>query len=318
MDGKYQQYYNALNGKEFNSYISKYTSTLNLVRSKLSSLETIMSGSWQEQGLEYIKSTIIPNLKKQEVNIEEGVSILSGVVSKVSSLVGKLSELQSACSAYASCDEEQKSSYLSRINSLESQIDSMINEINSTSLEIEDAKASVTASMTDLESLSDIQAKKAAFLGDVNDASSYYVDPNYATKAKELLCFDNTTGQILKEGDVLKLKPGETRILTVKLPNNAGQIKQLVRTTADGNDLYRTGSVVTAKSDVNPDSNVIDYVNYKFGNHWPQGVDLHTNHYDWIITANSAGEVEISQTCEYTNTNGDTPKGMISLNVQVA
>ena len=132
------------------------------------------------------------------------------------------------------------------------------------------------------------------------------------------MCFDNTTGEILKEGDTIYMKPGETRILTVRLPYNAGEIKKVIRTTADGNDAYRAGNIATARSDINPDPNVVDYVNYKpWSRHTPEGVDLHTNYYDWIITAKADGTVQISQTCEYNNTSGGTPKAMVDLNLVV-
>ena len=319
MNSKYQKYYDGLKGKDFASNISKYNSTLSTVKSKIDGIEaTIASEGWSEKGLEIIKSSIIPSLKEQEKNAESGVTALSGAVSKVSDLLSKLESLKSACSAYDSCKEEEKSSYKNKINSLEKEADAIISEINAIGFEFNDKSSDYSGYIDALKEMTSLASLKAEFLGDVNDTSKYYVDQAYAHKAKELVMFDNTTGEILKEGDVLRLKPGETRVLTVRLPYNAGAIDKIVRTTADGDSAYRSGQIVTAKSDVNPDPNVIDYVNYKsWSGHIPAGVDLHTNYYDWVITANAEGAVTVSQTCEYTTTNGNTPKAMTDLKVIV-
>lgn len=316
MDSKYQQYYNALNGKEFNSCVSKYSSTLNNVRSSITSMETIMDSSWSEKGLEYIKSTILPALKTQGTNIEQGVSILSTAVSKVSTLTSKLADLKSACDSYASCADDLKDIYKSRIDNLESSIDTLINEINGISLEIKNESTTFTSYITELNDLSSLARQRAEFIGDVNDTSKYYIDPAWTRRAKELYMFDNTTGEILGDTDTIYLKPGETRILTVRLPYNAGEIDKVIRTSAGGDEIFLSGKVVTARSDIDPDPNNIDYVSYQHP-HWPDGVDLHTNYYDWIITANAEGDCIISQTCEYYNTNGNMPKAMVQLNVKV-
>lgn len=318
MDSKYQQYYNILNGKEFGSYVSSYSSALSDVSAKISSIETTLSTSY-EKGLDYIKSTTLPNVKAQVSGIEQGMQALSSAASKCAELNTKLSELKSACSSYASCKEEDKETYRSKVNSLEGQVDALISEINAISMNCDpvDANGNVIAGAATADPGS-IEALKAAFIGDVDDASNYYIDPAYAKRSKPLLCFDNTTGEILEDGGTIYMKPGETRVLTVRLPNNAGRINQLMRTSADGDSVFRSGKIVTAESDVNPDPNIVDYVNYKsWSNHFPDGVDLHTNYYDWIITANADGTAQISQTCEYTNEKGNMPKAMTCLNVIV-
>ena len=164
-----------------------------------------------------------------------------------------------------------------------------------------------------------IEAKKWEWLGTVDDGN-WWIDPAYAHKAKELEFFDNTTGKILKEGDILNLKKGETRILTVKVPRNAGTVKEVIRTSAGGNSAFLAGRVVTARSDINPDPNIVDYVNYKpWSRHVPVGVNLKTNYYDWIITATEEGSVQISQTCEYkVEEQGGTPKAMADIRVNVS
>lgn len=143
MDSKYQQYYDALNGKEFNSYISKYSSTLNYVRTNLNSMESIMESSWSEKGSDYIKSSVIPALKTQETGIEQGVAILSSAVSKCNNLLSKLSELKSVCEIYNTCEEKDKEAYLTKKNNLEREIDSMIAEINGISIDIPSISTSI-------------------------------------------------------------------------------------------------------------------------------------------------------------------------------
>lgn len=319
MNSKYQKYYNVLNGKDFSTYVASYSSSLSEISTSFNSIESIMSSS-TEKGLEYVKGTIIPSMKTQHATIEQGIQALSSAASKCNNLINKLNELKSASDYYSSCKEEEKESYRSKISSLESEIDTIINEINSISLDSqnENSSSGIVSTLDNTKTDGSIESLRAAFIGDVNDTSKYYIDPAYSKKLKELVCFDNTTGEILEEGDSFYMKPGETRVLTVRLPYNAGEIDQLLRTSADGDSTYRSGSVVTAKSDVNPDPNVVDYVNYKsWSNHFPDNVDLHTNYYDWIITAKADGTAVISQTCEYTNTDGDMPKAMIGINVVV-
>ena len=256
MESKYQKYYDALKGKDFSSPISKYSAALSNAKTKVNSAETIINSSqWIEKGLEIIKGSVLPSLKEQETQLETGITALTNAVSKIGSLVSKLEELEQACSDYNNCeDEEKKPSYRDKVSSCESACDSLISEINGISFEFKDTKSAFSTIITELKDSTDIAARKAAFLGSLDD-NSWYIDPAYATKAKELLLFDNTTGEILKEGDLLNMKVGETRILTVRLPHNAGRVKQLIRTTA----WQPSGSnVVSTRSDLNPDPNVVE------------------------------------------------------------
>ena len=153
----------------------------------------------------------------------------------------------------------------------------------------------------------------------MND-SSWTLDHSYDKKAKEIMVFDNTTGKIIKEGGELNLKVGETRVLTVRLPHNYGRVKRLIRTTADGNGAYRSGSIIRAKSDIDPDPNRIEFVNeYPWSNHIPANRNLqYTHYYDWVITAVAPGVCKISQTCEYKNEFGNTAKAMIDIGATVS
>ena len=326
MDSKYQRLYDKLNGNDYSSAVSNYTTTMSDVKLRLNALEgTISSSRWTEKGINLIKTSVIPALKEQASGIDTGFRSLKTACRKVANLVTRLNELDTICNnlanAQASVSNPATQAELNAIQSYtqskqnkETQIDALIDEINDISVEFEDKSIEFTRTMTTLKEYNSFEALKAEFLGTVDD-DSWYIDPAYAHKAKELLLFDNKTGEILGQGDVLHLKKGETRILTVRVPHNAGRVKQVIRTSAGGDTTYLSGHVVKCKSDINPDPNIIDYVNYRdWSGHIPEGVDLMTNYYDWIITATESGTVLISQTCEYkVEENGGTPKAMVCI-----
>ena len=167
-----------------------------------------------------------------------------------------------------------------------------------------------------------VAAKKLQFIGDVDDPNNYAaVNPNYRSMRKTMQLFDNTTGEILNDHDIITIKKGETRVITVKLPTDTGMINEIHRTTADGSGAFRSGKIVKAKSDIDPDPNNIEYVNFReWSNHYPADKSLmHNNSYDWIITAVGDGKVQCSQTCQYTTSasKGENLKAMINLVVKV-
>ncbi len=339
MQAKYQRYYDALKGKDFSSPISGYNNAISTSKSKMDTAQSIINSSvWVEKGLEIIKSSVFPSLNSQVQNIESGLSALSTVAGKVNELISCLDvikecdkELDSLGGKWTytedgSATESEVNSHNNKIDELnrkiteqENKADSIISAINAITVTntASATSASFSTIMTDLKENTSLESKKQEFLGSLDD-DSWWVDPSYSTKAKELLCFDNTTGDIIKEGDTIYLKPGETRILTVRVPHNAGRVKQVIRTTA----WKPSGTnVVSTLSDINPDPNVVEYVNYKSNrNVWPSDLSvLETTSYDWIITANREGTVSISQTCEYkVHDNGGTPKAMIDINVNVS
>ena len=171
----------------------------------------------------------------------------------------------------------------------------------------------------------DMDEKKKEFIGDVDDASQYTLADNARSMRKEMRLFDNTTGEEIAPDSTIVLKKGETRVITVKLPTNTGRIGEVVRTTAD--DCYREEDakagrkrITQSYSDIDPDPNNVERVNYKYSVHWPDDRSLlHTNYYDWVITATNVGSQQISQTCEYTSL--DVPnwyaKAMAGLNIKV-
>ena len=193
----------------------------------------------------------------------------------------------------------------------------------SNTYQITDEKAASVAkdSTVDTNGLStDIAAKKKAFLGDVDDPNNYdEPKKNYRSMRKQMTLFDNTTGEILHDREKITMKPGETRVITVKLPTDTGMINEIHRTTADGGSAYRSKKYITAESDIDPDPNNSEWVRQS-SNHWPENRSLlHNNHYEWVITARADGTVQASQTCEYTTdvSRGENLKAMINLFVEV-
>lgn len=333
MNAKYQKYYDTIKGKDYSSYVSNYKTAMNDIKVKMNGLEeTISSSRWTEKGIELIKKSIIPSLKEQVDSINTAFETLSTACSKVKSMESKLTNLESLCESYDNAvykynnaSEENKPSlrsnvdyYEDRIKSVEREIDDLISEINGLSVSIEDVTISYGESMDKLKEYTTFENLKAEFLGTLDDGT-WYVDPAYAKKAKELLLFDNTTGEILKEGDIINMKVGETRVLTVRIPHNAGTVKQVIRTSASGDPTFLSGHIVKAVSDINPDPDVVERVNYKYSVYWPEDMSiLRTNYYDWIITATEEGTVQISQTCEYkVEENSGTPKAMVDIKVNV-
>ena len=176
-----------------------------------------------------------------------------------------------------------------------------------------------------------IAAKKAEFLGKWDDPSqySYYNGNNLFGERNELVMFDNTTGEIIPDGKSITIKPGETRVLTVKLPTNAGPITQITRTTSDGNGAYNSKKIITGRSDLDPDPNNIDYIRIVelgpngAGYHAPANIEwTKNNSYDWIITGVGKGAAHASSTVlwstEQTGGFGKRNlKAMINLDVNV-
>ena len=170
---------------------------------------------------------------------------------------------------------------------------------------------------------STVAAKKAAFLGKWDDPSqyTYYQGNNLFSRHNELVLFDNKTGEVINDHGSITMEPGETRVITVKLPTDTGQITNITRTTADGGDSYRSHKIVTAKSDIDPDLNNTEYVRiHELSYHEPSNWEwTKNNSYDWVITAVGEGKAACSQTCMWTSemTGKRTLKAMINLTVNV-
>jgi hypothetical protein len=307
--------------------VSKYSSAVSSNKSSITSISNNVSSSsnsWYEIGLKTLQDLTIPSIVKIQNVVESNINTLSTVSGKVSNLVSQISSLKDLCDKYDACnseEEKENKKYLAtRISSKESEIDGIISQINGVS--VEDVQVTLDAIASAKEEFYSIDNKKLEFCGDVDDPSQFYYDPSWSTKLAHMTLFDNTTGEILKDGDTLNLKPGETRVLTVKLPNYCGMIDEVTRTTAQAD----YSGVISNYSDIDPDPNNVEYVRY--GYHTPSaGTNLHFNTYEWVITANRDGTFLASQTCEFkahgTDSNGKTvryrgKKAMVAIHVNVS
>ena len=361
MKAKYQKYYDALKGTNLSGGVSKISSAVNSAKTGLSSMQSsLSSSSWSELGAMTVNSVTIPSLIQDLDLLNTNVTgALTEVATKCTELVSQLTELEALEKkleslgdkwTYTEGGSKTQSEVKSHNNEItqteqqitdkESAIDGMIDAINGITL----ATVSSTTTSAGTESTgtdplqtdtgtnsidtsattsADIAAKKKQFLGDVDDPNNYEaVHPRFSAIRKEMTLFDNTTGEILTDRSTITMKPGETRVITVKLPTNTGMINEIHRTSADGSSAYKSGKIVKATSDVDPDPNKQLKVNYKGRDGLPEDKSvLHTNYYEWIITAqpDGKGKVQCSQTCEYTTSASKAAhlKAMINLFVDV-
>lgn len=293
-------------------------------------LTTLVS---KQSELESLKNIV------NEINAEFNSSTINKLSStEISSIASKLkSSIERLNNAYTNCSN-WFSNFNSELNELETSLTSLKGKNGATpesfKLTFSDLFTKVTVplwttakqnerkeqkvdnSSDDITDNSSIEAKRKAFIGDINDTSKYYIDPKYPNMQKDLRCFNNQTGEEIFDNQTIHLKVGETITLTIALPYNAGVPKRIIRTTAadvsSQTDKYK---ITSSKSNISGDPNNIQYVNYQY-NHWPSGVDLHTNYYEWVIHADKPGSRQISQTCEYESSAG-IPKSMIGINVVI-
>lgn len=266
-----------------------------------------------------IFANAITTIQKLNSNIDSNKSLIQEAKSRIidtNTFLGPAAQ-----SAQAGCTQVE-----SKIATMMANLSTLSNYLQQASTSYQTADQQASKTLTDVETTdttqtttsTNISQKRQEFIGDINDTNKYYIDPKYPNMSKDLRCFDNQTGEELKDNNTIYMKVGETRVLTVALPYNAGVPEKIIRTTAaDVSSQTDTYKITSSKSDINPDPNVVDYVNYQRQvNHWPENVDLHTNYYDWIITADKTGKRQISQTCEYKSSAG-TPKSMIGINVVI-
>lgn len=324
MKTQYENYYNKLKNTSLVEKSNNLVSFFYALSDSHDKLKTSLdSNLWIELGKEEISKSVVQTMIKHTKDLENNVkeSLVKACSLTQNDLYNLLVKLDKKEKELAILSEEEKPPRLGEISSIEREIDSKISEINN--LNVSDLIVSPTPLQTDLQINfqnlpKDISDRKKLFLGNVDNPAEYTVHPNYVKMRKELRLFNNKTGEEIKPGSVVRLKKGEQLILTVKLPTNTGMIGELKRTTADGDHVARTKRVVHTLSDVNPDPNIVDFVNYKsWANHKPPGVNLHTNHYDWIINGKDYGSATVSQTAEYTANNAILAKAMTSIKVVV-
>ena len=137
----------------------------------------------------------------------------------------------------------------------------------------------------------------------------YDKEPTPIKSAQKLHVYHN--GQRLYDEACITIKKGDTIRLTVNLSDNAGEIKQLTRTTADG---YR---------DKNNPKN--DWTNWfsahsePYVNRYDKSTFLERDNFDWVITADKVtnGSVTLSQTTFHSTDDYPEFKSMYTIRVKV-
>ncbi len=369
MQDKYKKYYDALKSADVGASQGTVASSVNNAKNYMSSVKSaISSSSWTELATYTINEVTIPMIEKSfDVLVGNVSDVLQQVATKSKALLTalealeKLEEEKDALGDKWSYNAEKTNKnevdshnskidgVKTRIDNKESEIDGIVSSLNS--IEVQDVVAFISQLQAErkekeaettvtkngnvkysIPSDPAVAAKKAAFIVDYDDASAYthYKGNNLFDRHNELTLFDNKTGEIISDLGQITMKPGETRVLTVKLPTDTGQIKQILRTTADGSGVYRSGQYVTARSDIDPDPNKIEYVRIietgddDQARHVPYDMSLtYNNCYDWIITADSNkvsnDPVRCSQSVLWTSEDSGkrSLKAMINLYVKV-
>lgn len=311
----YEKYYKILKDKNltekynqlvyFFDYLNRSYEVLN---------DSLGRNFWIELGKDELVNNVFPMLVSDMKTIQNNVVVslrkVCNLIDKdLINLLERLKEKENLLSDY----NENRTLIEEEILEIEKEINLKIKEINDTDVkELQDRESFINNNYH----LKDINEKKKLFIGNIDNPNEYTREKNYISMKKHMRLFNNTTGEEVKAKSTIRIKKGERLVLTVKLPENTGMIKEIHRTSADGDKEFRTGRIIHAESDVSGDIDNPKYVNYKW-NKYPEGVNLHKNHYEWIIYAREKGLVIASQTCEYTDLDNTMLKAMITINVKV-
>jgi hypothetical protein len=130
----------------------------------------------------------------------------------------------------------------------------------------------------------------------------YDKEPTPGKSAQKLHVYHN--GQRLYDDACITIKKGETIRLTVNISDNAGNVKLLKRTSADGQEDWR--KYLTGKSE--------PYVN-----RYDSSTFIATDNYDWVITGDKVtnGYITLSQTTFHSTDNAPEYKSMYRIKVKV-
>lgn len=137
----------------------------------------------------------------------------------------------------------------------------------------------------------------------------YDKEPTPGKSAQKLHVYHN--GERLYDDACITIKKGETIRLTVNLSDNAGEVKQLTRTSASGQG--------EKKSDPDHWTNWFTAKSEPFVNRYDSSTFVETDNYDWVITGDQVtnGYVILSQTTFHSTDNAPEFKSMYRIRVKV-
>lgn len=280
---------------------------------------------------------------KQRNNLIALQSELSTQISQLSSLNEAMSDIDGydklekqlkECHDQLTALDSDDGNYATRYSELSEQIRKITDQKQELKIKIERTLTSITKSYSKqhstipkteiektLDLLKEIENSLSSLKFDILTASSektkstdagtitinsqgtiYDKEPTPGKAAQKLHVYHD--GTRLYDDACITIKKGETIRLTVNLSDNAGEIQQLTRTSADGAENWK--QYFSAYSE-------------PFVNRYDSSTFLETDNYDWVITGNNVtnGYVTLSQTSFHSTDQGSEFKSMYRIKIKV-
>ena len=288
----------------------------NAAKKQIISLTTILTDSKTQRNYLDDLTTVLPlideydNEKKLIKEYETNINNLNREDKNYQNNVDRLTSLKNQATNKAETLKKQIESKLANISTRysEQHVDIPATEVKSTA----DLFKQAESKMQSIEQ--NLQIKAIAKNGDktssanagtiqIDKQGTYYdKEPTPGKSAQKLHVYHN--GERLYDDACITIKKGETIRLTVNLSDNAGNVKLLKRTSADGQENWR--QYLTGKSE----PYVNRYDSYTF---------VERDNYDWVITGDRVnnGYITLSQTTFHSTDNAPEYKSMYRIKVKV-
>ena len=288
----------------------------NAAKKQIISLTTILTDSKTQ--LNYLDdlTTVLPlideydNEKKLIKEYETNINNLNREDKNYQNNVDRLTSLKNQATNKAETLKKQIEDKLANISTRysEQHVDIPATEVKTTA----DLFKQAESKMQSIEQ--NLQIKAIAKNGDktssanagtiqIDKQGTYYdKEPTPGKSAQKLHVYHN--GERLYDDACITIKKGETIRLTVNLSDNAGNVKLLKRTSADGQENWR--QYLTGKSE--------PYVN-----RYDSSTFVERDNYDWVITGDRVtnGYITLSQTTFHSTDNAPEYKSMYRIKVKV-
>ena len=288
----------------------------NAAKKQIISLTTILTDSKTQRNYLDDLTTVLPlideydNEKKLIKEYETNINNLNREDKNYQNNVDRLTSLKNQATNKAETLKKQIESKLANISTRysEQHVDIPATEVKSTA----DLFKQAESKMQSIEQ--NLQIKAIAKNGDktssanagtiqIDKQGTYYdKEPTPGKSAQKLHVYHN--GERLYDDACITIKKGETIRLTVNLSDNAGNVKLLKRTSADGQENWR--QYLTGKSE--------PYVN-----RYDSSTFVERDNYDWVITGDRVtnGYITLSQTTFHSTDNAPEYKSMYRIKVKV-
>lgn len=321
----------------YSNYASKINSNKSTLQQLLDSISNIdLDTSWEGNAAkkQIINLTTILTDSKTQLNYLDELASALPLIDEYDNEKKLIKEYETNINNL----NKEDTNYQSNVNRLTSLKNQAANKAETLKKQIEDKLANITTRYseqyvdipaTEVKTTADLfkqaeskmqsieqnlQIKATAINGDktssdnagtiqLDKQGTYYdKEPTPGKSAQKLHVYHN--GERLYDDACITIKKGETIRLTVNLSDNAGEVKLLKRTSADGQENWR--NYLTGKSE--------PYVNRNDSSTY-----LPTDHYDWVITGDKVtnGYVTLSQTTFHSTDSAPEYKSMYRIKVKV-